>query len=71
MSYPIRRNRGGASYVSAMRGPRSGPEPWALSRQLGALDRRRSLGAQQSGLRAGVVDYVTRPPYPYRPRPPC
>lgn len=71
MSYPILRNGGGASYVSVMRGPRSGPEPWALSRQLSAVDRRRRLGAQQLELRSGLADYATRPPYPYRPRPPC
>ena len=71
MIYPIMRNCGGASYVSAMRGPRTGPELRAPSRQLGAVDRRRRLGAQQLELRSGAADYATRPPYPYRPRPPC
>jgi len=50
--------------------PRSGPTNGALNRQLSALDRRRQLRLQQELLQIGVTDYVVRPPYPVRPRPP-
>lgn len=48
---------------------RSGPGLGALSAVLSALDRRRHLRRQQQRLGAGTVDYLARPPYPYRPRP--
>lgn len=70
MIYPNLQNRGGWTFASAMRWPRSGPGLWALSRQLGALDRRRRLGAQQQELRSGATNYGSQPPYPDRPRPP-
>jgi hypothetical protein len=49
---------------------RSDASNGALSRQQGAIRRRRNLQAQQEQLEAGRVDYRVRPPYPYRPRPP-
>jgi len=49
---------------------RSGPDPEALSRLLGAIDRRRRLRKQQENLQSGSVGYEALPPYRFRPRPP-
>jgi hypothetical protein len=49
---------------------RSEPLPGALSQQLDAVERRRSLSDQQEDLQAGQLDFQALPPYPYRPRPP-
>ncbi|MCD4726725.1 MAG: hypothetical protein K8R46_03625 [Pirellulales bacterium] len=58
------------SYTRSTRLPRSGPPAGALSRHLGALERRRRLRRQQEDIQAGLVDYLAIPPYPPRPRPP-
>jgi hypothetical protein len=70
MIRPIGAFRFGWAYARGVRLPRSGPQPGAPSNQLGALERRRLLRQQQEEIQAGLVDYVTIPPYPYRPRPP-
>jgi hypothetical protein len=57
-------------YANYTRLARSGPDPEALSRQLGALDRRRRLRTQQQNLQAGLTGCEAMPPYHARPRPP-
>jgi hypothetical protein len=59
-----------SAYTRRVKLPRSGPPDGALGNQLSALDRRRQLRQQQEELQAGLVDYETLPPYPFRPRPP-
>ena len=49
---------------------RGGPQAGTLAEQLGALKRRRLLGAQQRHLQAGGPDVQALAPYRLRPRPP-
>ena len=70
MIRPIGPLRYAWAYTQRARLPRSGPPVGALGNQLSALDRRRQLRQQQEDLQAGVVDYESIPPYPFRPRPP-
>ena len=70
MIRPIGPLRSAWAYTRRARLPRSGPPAGALGSQLSALDRRRQLRQQQEDLQAGLVDYLTIPPYPFRPRPP-
>jgi len=57
-------------HANYMRLARSGPDPEALSRQLRAISRRRSLRIQQKQLQYGVANSEVLPPYRPRPRPP-
>ena len=57
-------------YANYSRLARSGPDPEALSRQLGALDRRRRLRTHQRTIQAGIVNCEALPPYQFRQRPP-
>ena len=64
MIRPISPLRYPLAYTRRVRLPRSGPPAGALGNQLSALERRRQLRKQQEDLQAGLVDYLTIPPYP-------
>jgi hypothetical protein len=70
MTRPIGSLRHAWAYTRRSRLARSGTVAGALGRQLSALNRRRRLRQQQEDLQVGVIDYLTTPPYPVRPRPP-
>ena len=57
-------------HANYMRLARSGPHDEALSRQLGALNRRRRLRSQQENLQNGAAGAEVLPTYRRWPRPP-
>jgi len=58
-------------YANYTRFARSGPLCRALSKQLGAIERRRRLRRQQETLQTGRASHEGFPTYRFRPRPPC